>query len=172
VSGPKADRQPDGHGQGSIRPLSCPDVRPLGEPKKGIFTEKGVKTFFPPIQEKQKSVGNLLEIFPGGFKSRKVSSLDKFLSAIQEKKGGDLVENLNQPQETERPKMSKSDQPPIPKSPPEDWSAWLESAEPEVREKFDEVYDRLQVFLTEENARQKAFERAWEFSQQLERKTV
>jgi len=173
VSGPKADRQPDGHGQGSIRPLSCPDVRPLGEPKKGIFTEKGVKTFFPPIQEKEESVGNLLKIFPGGFKSRKVSSLDKFLSAIQEKKGGDLVENLNQPQETERPEQEKKpDQRPIQKEPPTDWRAWLESSEPAVKEKFDEVFNRLKVFLTEENARQKAFERAWEFQQRLKEETA
>ena len=171
VSGPKADRQPDGHGQGSIRPLSCPDVRPLGESKPGISTEKEVKPFSP-IQEKQKSVGNLLKIFPGGFKSRKVSSLDKFLSAIQEKKGGDLVENLNQPKETDQPKMSKPDHRPIPKEPPTNWRAWLESSEPAVKEKFDEVFNRLRVFLTEENARQKAFERSWEFSQQLERKTA
>ncbi len=163
VSGPKADRHPDGHGQGSIRPLSCPDVRPLGEPKKGIFTEKGVKTFFPPIQEKQKSVGNLLEIFPGGFESRKVTSLDKFLSAIQEKKGDDRMENSQpeklKPWESEQ----KPSQPSIPKEPPEDWSVWLESSEPAVKEEYNAVLNRLKVFLSDEMARQKAFERAWEF---------
>ena len=40
-------------------------------------------------------------------------------------------------------------------------------APPAVKEKFDEVFNRLQVFLTEENARQKAFERAWDFQQKL-----
>jgi 5S rRNA maturation endonuclease (ribonuclease M5) len=102
----------------------------------------------------------------------KCTSLDKFLSAIQEKKGDVSVENSNQPKTSDRPKMSKSAQPPIQKSPPADWRAWLESSEPAVKEKFDEVFNRLKVFLTEENARQKAFERAWEFSQQLERKTA
>ncbi len=172
VSGPKADRQPDGHGQGSIGPLSCPDVRPLGEPERGISTEKEVKNFFPPIQEKEKSVGNLLEIFPDGFESRKVTSLDKFLSAIQEKKGDDLVENF-QPKMTEQPEqVKKPDHQPIPKSPPEDWAGWLESAEPAVKEEYNAVLNRLKVFLSDEMARQKAFERAWEFQQKLKDKAV
>jgi hypothetical protein len=101
----------------------------------------------------------------------KCTSLDKFLSTTQ-KKGDVLVKNSNQPQETDQPKMSKSDQPPIQNSPPTDWRAWLESSEPAVKEKYDEVFNRLKVFLTEKNARKKAFERAWEFSQQLERKTA
>lgn len=173
VSGPKADRQPDGHGQGSIGPLSCPDVRPLGEPKKGIFTEKGVKTFSPPIQPKQKSVGNLLEIFPDGFKSRKVSSLDKFLSAIQEKKGDVSVEISNQPKMTEQPEqVKKPDHQPIPKSPPEDWAAWLESSEPAVKEKYDEVFNRLKVFLSDEMAKEKARLRAWDLQQKLKDKAA
>lgn len=97
----------------------------------------------------------------------KCTSLDKFLSSIQEEKGDGSVKNSNQPQETDQPKMSKSDLTSIPKEPPTDWQAWLESAEPKVQKEFDEVFNRLKVFLTEENARQKAFERAWEFQQKL-----
>lgn len=96
----------------------------------------------------------------------KCTSLDKFLSTIQ-KRGDVSVKNSNQPQVTDRPKMSKSDQRPIPKSPPTDWRAWLESSEPAVKEKYGEVFNRLKVFLTEKNARKKALERSWEFQQKL-----
>jgi hypothetical protein len=45
--------------------------------------------------EKQKSAGNLLEIFPGGFESRKCNSLDRFLTTIQEKKEMTVWKILN-----------------------------------------------------------------------------
>jgi len=106
---------------------------------------------------------SLTKVSPVG----KVSRLDKLLSSIQEK-GDDRVENSQpkklKPWESEQ----KPSQPPIQNSPPEDWAAWLESSEPAVKEKYDEVFNRLQVFLTEKNAQQKAFERAWEFQQKLE----
>jgi 5S rRNA maturation endonuclease (ribonuclease M5) len=105
---------------------------------------------------------SLTKVSPVG----KCTSLDKFLSAIQ-KKGDDSVESLNQPQETERPKVSKPDQPSIQNSQPTDWAAWLESSEPAVKEKYDEVFNRLKVFLTIENARQKAYQRAWDLQQRL-----
>ena len=145
----------------------CNPINPSDS--KGL---QGTVARVAPVAPVVPSVGNLLEIFPGGFESRKCSSLDKFLSAIQEKKGGDLVEN-SQPKKLEpwEPEQKLS-QPSIPKEPPTNWRAWLESSEPAVKEKFDEVFNRLRVFLTEENARQKAFERSWEFSQQLERKTA
>lgn len=154
----------------SVNTDKASDTNELKESVYGVYDV--YDTTLTEIQPKQKSVGNLLEIFPDGFESRKVTSLDKFLSSIQEKKGGVSVENSNQPQETDRPKMSKSDQPPIPKSPPEDWAAWLESAPPAVKEKYDEVFNRLKVFLSDEMAKEKALERAWEFSQQLECKTA
>lgn len=101
----------------------------------------------------------------------KCTSLDKFLSSIQEK-GGDRMENSQpkklKPWESEQ----KPSQPSIPKEPPTDWQAWLESSEPAVKEKYDEVFNRLQVFLTEENARKKALERSWEFQQKLKDKAA
>ncbi len=161
----------EGAGEGVCNTPSTPGT-PDGRDGKNKDVTSEAKKPFPPIQEKQKSVGNLLEIFPGGFESRKCNSLDRFLAAIQEK--GDVsVENLNQPKMTEQPEQEKKpDHQPIPKSPPEDWAAWLESAEPKVQKEFDAVYDRLSKFISPEQALKKAYQRAWEFSQQLERKTA
>ncbi|WP_286934913.1 MULTISPECIES: AAA family ATPase [Aminobacterium] len=97
----------------------------------------------------------------------KCTSLNKFLSSIQEKKGGDSVENLNQPKVTDQTKMSKPDQRPIQNSPPADWAAWLESSEPEVKEKYNEVFNRLSKFISPEQAIEKAYQRAWGFQQKL-----
>jgi hypothetical protein len=64
----------------------------------------------------------------------------------------------------------KPSQPSIPKSPPEDWAAWLESSEPAVKEKYNEVYDRLSKFISPEQALKKAYQRAWEFSSKTQGK--
>nr|WP_024822246.1 AAA family ATPase [Aminobacterium mobile] len=140
----------------------CNPINPSDS--KGL---QGTVARVAPVAPVVPSVGNLLEIFPDGFKSRKCTSLDKFLSTIQEKKGDDRMEN-SQPKKLEpwKPEQKLS-QPSIPKSPPTDWRAWLESSEPAVKEKYDEVFNRLKVFLTEENARQKAFERSWDLQQKL-----
>ena len=65
---------------------------------------------------------SLTKVSPVG----KVSSLDKLLSSIQEK-GDDRMEILNLKVETVESEQKPS-QPSIPKSPPADWSAWLETA--------------------------------------------
>lgn len=168
--GSQSERDREGAGEGVCNTPSAPGTPDGWDGKnKGITCE--AKKPSPPIQEKEKSAGNLLEIFPGGLETRKCNSLDRFLTAIQEKEGDDRVESSTQPKVTEQPEqVKKPAQPSIPKSPPTDWRAWLESSEPAVKEKYNEVFNRLQVFLTEENAQQKALERSWEFSRQLERK--
>jgi KaiC/GvpD/RAD55 family RecA-like ATPase len=166
--GSQSERDREGAGEGVYNTPSAPGT-PDGRDRKNKDVTSGAKKPFPPIQEKQKSAGNLLEIFPGGFESRKCNSLDRFLTTIQ-KKGDDRVENSQlkklKPWESEQ----KPSQPSIPKSPPEDWAAWLESSEPAVKEKYNEVYDRLSKFISPEQALKKAYQRAWEFSRQLERK--
>ena len=66
----------------------------------------------------------------------------------------------------------KLSRPSIPKEPPADWAAWLASSEPEVKEKYNEVFNRLSKFISPEQAIEKAYQRAWEFQQKLKEEAV